>query len=292
MILILRNADFSANNVGEVEIPIEIDTDAATIMAKYTKSLSNTKKNAFSRLISGLKDAGIFAKIDHLFVPCLAGSVSEAFYDAKNDITHNVSDTSTYGQYSIDNNGLTSEGGKGEYTQYAITLNKTNYSFTIGSIVHCESDKGNYYWAMGATEALAQLQSGATSFGVGIYNNNYITASFTTALVAVNDVVQSMTLNEASYTPSDSNTVVRVNGESATIQSGISTARSVSKTPSFYLAGYVNYTFSGFSINHGSIDLVAICQNLEGVPCENNSNITMAEKFDSLLQTFKAAFYV
>lgn len=77
MIIVLKNADFSANNIGKITIPRDPSQEALAMLANYTRSLTDEQVLAFDDFQQGLKDAGIWAKITHLYMPILAGQLSE-----------------------------------------------------------------------------------------------------------------------------------------------------------------------------------------------------------------------
>lgn len=110
--MIIRNthADYSANNIGILDIPVELNTIAAAIVAQFTnQSLSNVKKSALNTLTSTLQAAGIWSKINMLLMPCLASSVTEAYLDVINqDATMLNSGSDNYDTTTLrlDANGL------------------------------------------------------------------------------------------------------------------------------------------------------------------------------------------
>jgi len=74
MIIILKGADASANNLGSVEVPIDWDVDAAaalTHMPTAAAAFTYAKNKAFNTFFKGLKTAGIYSKTTHIFLPCL-----------------------------------------------------------------------------------------------------------------------------------------------------------------------------------------------------------------------------
>lgn len=83
MILRLSGADFSANNIGKIEINRELTQETIDILSHYTKTLNKNQKYALQEFIEGLKLNNIWERIENLYVPILAESVDEALYDIK-----------------------------------------------------------------------------------------------------------------------------------------------------------------------------------------------------------------
>lgn len=298
MIFINKSADYSANNIGKVDIPIIIDETAQTIMAAYSKTLTKDQQAAFSILISGLKDSGIYNKIEYMYLPCLAGNVSEAFYDAKNGVSQDVSDTSMYGQYSIGQNGLsTIYDSSKSYTQFGMPLERTTQGCTITSIVHRDSSRQfGFFWF---------LKHNASSFGVclklgigvncryemAMNGNNNVTATLYSVDNA-HHITQSITAESSPFLPSSENCFIKADGEDGDITSIIASDVSLGNNNNFYLGGYYGTTGSSFVTKDvNSIDFVAICPNLESTYCDDDSTTTMADRLDSLVGSFKNAFF-
>jgi hypothetical protein len=86
MVFILKDADFSANNVGTIEIPVELNEETLAILAKTTKySESSSQTLALDAFITALKRNGLWSKIA-LFVPTfMAASTTEMAYDVISD---------------------------------------------------------------------------------------------------------------------------------------------------------------------------------------------------------------
>lgn len=83
MILRLSGADFSANNIGSVQLVRELTTETKTLLANYTRELTSNQKLAVQDFIQGLKDNNIWSKIGNLYIPLLAGNVSETLFNVK-----------------------------------------------------------------------------------------------------------------------------------------------------------------------------------------------------------------
>ncbi|TKT89492.1 hypothetical protein [Dyadobacter frigoris] len=74
MIFIIKDADASVNNIGsKVEVPIVWDAAAAAYIAQIPTTLASlpyAKKRALNDFFKGVKSAGFYSKITHLFLPC------------------------------------------------------------------------------------------------------------------------------------------------------------------------------------------------------------------------------
>lgn len=81
MIIVNRNADYSAVSIGHVDIPFE-DSDASRLMAQYSKSISETHATAFAHLIADIKAAGLKDYIQCMQIPFLAANGAEAYMDS------------------------------------------------------------------------------------------------------------------------------------------------------------------------------------------------------------------
>lgn len=77
MILVAQSADFSANNLGQIFLGYSDFT--LSVIAKYSKTLSDPQKIALNTMLGKLNKDGILAKQKHFYLPILAGNVSEAF---------------------------------------------------------------------------------------------------------------------------------------------------------------------------------------------------------------------
>lgn len=294
MIFINSSADFSANNIGTVEIPIESDETATAIMAAYSKTLTTSQQAAFNALIVGLKNAGIYSMIEYLYLPCLAGSVSEAFYDAKNATTQDLTDTTTYGQYSVNSYGLVSVyDSENSYTPFYLSLSRTTYANTIASIANRGgSSTMSYAWYLNNCNACLRSINSTYNYVVSAMSGNYVnTATITDTLGTSVHVTQSITEENSSWTPSSDNNIVRVNSETATVTTTIESSLTISKSNKFYLGGYQNYSSASMTKEDNAVSLVAICPNLESTTCTDDSTTMMAARLHSLVGTFKTNFF-
>lgn len=143
MKLILKNTELCFKNYTR-----ELDPDAVTLMAKYTKDLTDGQKWAVSDLVFALKEAGVYSRLTAAYFPALASSVSEAMFDA----VTNTAPGTPGSYYVLDANGL---GFAPVSSPFGGVRVNTNLADTIQSIFASEYliAKGNnginYYWAIG-----------------------------------------------------------------------------------------------------------------------------------------------
>lgn len=79
MIITLRTADFSANNVGHIDIPIILSEWTKQVMAKYPNFVwTNAKESALEQFYITIAQKGILDRMKFLALPMLASSVKEA----------------------------------------------------------------------------------------------------------------------------------------------------------------------------------------------------------------------
>lgn len=82
MIIVLNGADFSANNIGKVEIAVKISERTKAICAAYGKSFTTSQQVALQNLIDWLDDEGILSEMDALYLPCMASSLDKVLVNA------------------------------------------------------------------------------------------------------------------------------------------------------------------------------------------------------------------
>lgn len=121
MLIINHSADYSANNIGRIDLPIELNELAQAIVNNYSSVvLSNTQKAALNSLTSTLSTSGIYNKINMLLLPCLASSVAECYIDVTTEDGGIISKQGT-SDYSLTN---ISRNAKGIYKTAADSADK------------------------------------------------------------------------------------------------------------------------------------------------------------------------
>lgn len=83
MILRLSGADFSANNIGKIDIIREITSDTRRLLSNFSREFTDEQMFAVQDFISGLKNNGIWSSIGSLYIPIICGSLSECGYNLK-----------------------------------------------------------------------------------------------------------------------------------------------------------------------------------------------------------------
>lgn len=84
MIIVLKNADFSANNIGKLEITTPIESKVEIAMASLTKypcDKVNEYAQGLNQFYKGLVDSGIYNKITLLSLPIMSATIEEAGYN-------------------------------------------------------------------------------------------------------------------------------------------------------------------------------------------------------------------
>lgn len=89
MILVLKGADFSANNLGQVEITTELDAfTKAAIVASGNTSMTDVQKsalNTFFKKLGAFGATGVWSKIHYAWMPIIGGSLDKAFLNYKSN---------------------------------------------------------------------------------------------------------------------------------------------------------------------------------------------------------------
>lgn len=83
MILRLNGADFSANNIGKIDIIREITSDTKKLLSNFSREFTEEQMFAVQDFINGLKNNEIWSSIGNLYIPVMCGSLSECGYNLK-----------------------------------------------------------------------------------------------------------------------------------------------------------------------------------------------------------------
>lgn len=113
MILRLSGADFSANNIGTIQLVRELREDTKTLIANYTRGLTESQKFAVQDFIDNLKSEDIWSHIGNLYLPVLGGALSETLYNVK---TGTVDAVPTSDGYVLENDGIRAIGTDKNYS--------------------------------------------------------------------------------------------------------------------------------------------------------------------------------
>ena len=92
MILAIKNADFSAKNLGNIAFDKELDPNVENILAHLTRfpaDKTNSYVQALNALYIGLDDSGLLAKVLCLNVPFMASTIAECAFDLSTQENNN-----------------------------------------------------------------------------------------------------------------------------------------------------------------------------------------------------------
>ena len=81
MYIVLRDADFSKNNIGNIDIDLPMDDLTVSIINKFSVSPSQYLQKALNVFIINLKNSGLIHKIDSLYLPVFSVNAVESFTD-------------------------------------------------------------------------------------------------------------------------------------------------------------------------------------------------------------------
>lgn len=108
MIIVLEGADFSQNNLGQIDIDYTLDDfTLAAIAASGNSSLTDDQQRAlnffFKRLGAFGGQGTIWGKLTHLWLPMIAGDLAHALVNYKDNT---VSATPNSAQYTLQSKGV------------------------------------------------------------------------------------------------------------------------------------------------------------------------------------------
>lgn len=83
MILVLNSADFSANNIGKINLPKDLTPRQKEMLAKYSKVLTNEQKLGFGVFMNAIES--VMPKLKGLYLPILAENTGECFVNLASD---------------------------------------------------------------------------------------------------------------------------------------------------------------------------------------------------------------
>ena len=106
MIFILKNADFSANNLGKIDLPLDLTDRKEAMLAQYSKNITFNQKMAFGSFINTLDNSGLMPKIKVLCMPILAANVGEAFVNLASSSYCKETDLSSSSNFDIVDDGV------------------------------------------------------------------------------------------------------------------------------------------------------------------------------------------
>ena len=110
MIVVLKGADFSANNLGQINISGDARTQTMTMLGYFHKTFTKEQRIAIDEFVAKLQDLGIWDKITNLYLPIIATDRTDAMFNLKQTYgsTGKTVDTALNTIYGIsDGKGLT-----------------------------------------------------------------------------------------------------------------------------------------------------------------------------------------
>lgn len=181
MILRLSGADFSANNIGKIDIIREITSDTKKLLSNFSREFTDEQMFAVQDFISGLKNNGIWSSIGNLYIPVMCGSLSECGYNLKTG----EKDVTFGSDYVWSSKGL------------KLLPTSTNYWDTAAK-VKINGSQQNLHFGAYNTDSLAGITQTEAIFGCSLTDDNKTTIQF------------GITANKAFSLKTDNSTNVRV----------------------------------------------------------------------------------
>ena len=161
MILRLSGADFSANNIGKIDIIREITNDTRKLLSKFSRAFTGEQMFAVQDFINGLKNNGIWSSIGNLYIPVMCGSLSECGYNLKTG----EKDVVFGSDYVWSNKGL------------KLLPTSTNYWLTAAKAKFNGSQQNLHLGAYN-TDSLAGIAQTEAIFGCSFGNDNKTVIQF------------------------------------------------------------------------------------------------------------------
>lgn len=155
MILRLNGADFSANNIGKIDIIREITNDTRELLSNFSREFTDEQMFAVQDFVSGLKNSGIWSAVGNLYIPVMCGSLSECGYNlktGKNDVTFGS-------DYVWSSKGL------------KLAPTNTNYWFTSAKI-KINGSQQNLHLGTYNTDSLEEITQTEAIFGCSLTDDN------------------------------------------------------------------------------------------------------------------------
>lgn len=181
MILRLNGADFSANNIGKIDIIREITSDTKKLLSNFSREFTDEQMFAVQDFINGLKNNGIWSSIGNLYIPVMCGSLSECGYNLKTG----EKDVVFGSDYVWSNKGL------------KLLPTSTNYWLTAAK-TKINGSQQNLHLGAYNTDSLAGITQTEAIFGCSLTDDNKTIIQF------------GITANKFFSLKTDNNTVVNV----------------------------------------------------------------------------------
>jgi hypothetical protein len=129
MIIVLKSADFSENNIGTIQLNVPDHAETNVIAARYAGITSASKDN-LNVFIDSLINAGIYSKLKYLMLPILANNVSDAL---QNVLTNDKEIISNTGYATLSSKGITFTGAG--FLSLSPVIGNTQNNFSYGCAV-------------------------------------------------------------------------------------------------------------------------------------------------------------
>lgn len=179
MVIVLKGADFSANNIGKIDIPVEISSfTKAAILASGRSSMAIEQQVALDKFFDSLgaiDGSGVWGKIRKMYIPFLTDSLAHTFVNYKTNIAEATPKSEYYGFKS---KGIANISGdrvlvaNGICTDTNFVWNWDNISVLmmyteniVNANIGCQSE-GNKY------EFISNVSSSGTYYALRLYQDN------------------------------------------------------------------------------------------------------------------------
>lgn len=162
MIIILKDADFSANNLGKVTVNKELnDFTKAAIAASGNTAMTEYQQWAledFFEKIGATTNSGVFSKLQFLCIPYIAGGLEQSLVDYKDNSVIAVPDSSSYAMVDKGIKAITSSN-----TSPIILDGKYNFKHNSRSVLVTVTSANGYNSDSPATCATKLLTIGTAT---------------------------------------------------------------------------------------------------------------------------------
>lgn len=204
MIITLQNADFSANNIGQISIPVVFNEFTRKIFSKCTRyELGSPQSKAVNKFVNVLKNLGILGHLSFFNAPCLSATKEQALYDFINE-------------YELDGTNFTFSNGVISGVDYKVTDLRVN--IPLQNIIGVVSDKATWQKdiVFRGDKACAMFgNSSAAILGDSFNFNRGL------SLYGLQDTSKLLVVKADTITENDKDKVF-INGKQSTIVSGTS----------------------------------------------------------------------
>lgn len=166
MIIILKEADFSANNVGKIVIPKNYDELTKRIFYKCRRfPLGSAQSDVVDNFVKVLKTNGLHEHLSVLVFPWLSSTNEEAFYNFADNTTFD------FGSNFVTNNGRTNPTTEGKYVSLSHGIPTCNFFGLIRQYYPGTAYIGNpYFYGTGVQVGFVSATGSLIAKGFGQFN--------------------------------------------------------------------------------------------------------------------------